>query len=101
MKLAVGQRDGYGVVAVVGVGWEVGRVVGGHVKLPARCPVPAGQKGPVEAGRDKQQDWKSVGLSQVWKSVRPSHLTGRAAGRPSAAAAGLFDPLSSSGDSEK
>ena len=25
MKLAVGQRDGYGVVGVVEVGWEVGR----------------------------------------------------------------------------
>jgi hypothetical protein len=84
VKLAVGQRDGYaveGVVVVVGL--EVGRVAWsrsrGHVELPA-ARSPPGRRDPRRAGRKKPQDWTSV---------RPSRRAGRAAGRPSAAAAGL------------
>jgi hypothetical protein len=104
MKLVVSQQDGYRMVGmpVVGVGWELGRVVGGHVELPAaRSPPchsdpqglirrshktgsppvrfvwPAG----LRAGRAQHQ--------QFWKSVRPIRRSGQVAGRPNAAAAGL------------
>jgi hypothetical protein len=102
MKLAVGQRDGYAVVGVVGVGWEhweVGWVVGGHVELrAAQGPAgPAGRRGGRAAGRPAAglKVRPSVRIDgpagpqagraqqqQVWKSVRPAELERTAAGRP-------------------